>query len=694
MDLLKETLAANGFPDFNPMQKLALEKDWQNSNLVVSAPTASGKTVVAELLSLNSVINRKRKVLYVCPLKAIASEHYSSFRKKYSKSLDIRVAISTGDLDSSSTYLGNYDIIFSTYEKVDSIIRHKAEWLSSVGLLVVDEIHTLDSDRGPTIEMMVTALRHINSKMQILALSATIPNAKEIAEWLSAELVFSEYRPVKLVEKVYLDGIFYNGKEEEIKEEDTPVESIVSDTLLKEKQALVFANTRKRAQQYAEKLSWLTEKKLTEPEKEKLGKEAELALNVLDHPTEQCALLSNLIKRGVAFHHAGLMQKQREIIEEAFRKSLIKIVSCTPTLAAGVNLPAFRVVISSLHRYTSAGNQRISVNEYKQICGRAGRPAYDTTGESILIAKNDIEKDELFESFINGKPEDINSKLSYVPVLRMQLLASIANGFVLDLLSLEDFIKKTFYYSQNKDSAIISEIMPLLTELNEMGFIEGDEQKFAATALGKRVSELYLDPTSAYKMINSLKQDAKGDLFYLYLISNTTEFYPWVTVKKDNEDFVWQELQENGGKLPVNLEKEQFEDYNILAKFNCSLMLNEWISEKSEEEILKKYNMQPGVLYAKKEIADWLIYSALEIAKLLSLEQHYPALAKIRKRIEYGVREELVSLVAVRHIGRVRARRLYNSNIRTVSELKKVDIKDLSRILGEKVAEKVKEQLQ
>ena len=152
MDLKKRVLKLGGLKKFNPMQELVLKRDWQNKSLVVSSPTASGKTLVAELLALNSIVSKKKKVVYTCPLKALAFEHYSEFKKKYSASLKVRFGLSTGDLDSSSRHLQNYDLIFTTYEKLDSLIRHKVDWLQDVGLLIIDEVHEIDSGRGATLE--------------------------------------------------------------------------------------------------------------------------------------------------------------------------------------------------------------------------------------------------------------------------------------------------------------------------------------------------------------------------------------------------------------------------------------------------------------------------------------------------------------------------------------------------------------
>ena len=702
MDISQAVLDANSFPEFNPMQLSALKANPFEGNLIISSPTASGKTIIAELCALHSIMNNKRKVIYTCPLRALASEHYNDFKRKYAKEQGIRITISTGDLDSSSSYLQDYDLIFTTYEKLDSLIRHRAEWLSAVGLLMIDEVHELDSNRGATLEVLITKMLSLNPKLQLLALSATIPNAKEIAKWLNAKLVESDFRPVKLREGIYFnEEIIFDEKKKQKEIIDSykePLHSIVKNTLeLKNKQALIFANTRKRAESIAKNLAPLTEKMLIEREKAHLKRKSAEALNVLEAPTEQCALLASLIEKGIAFHHAGLLQKQREIIEELFKSNCIKIISATPTLASGVNLPAFRVIIPSLYRYEETyGQQRIPVREYKQMSGRAGRPKFDTSGESILIARSEDEVDELFENYVNGKIEEITSKLGIAPLLRMHVLSAISDNFIFDLDSMEKFFSKTFYAHQYKNlSELFVKIQEIISELQEIGFVESDAKSIKATKLGRRVSELYLDPISAYKIILALQQQRKkyGELFYLYALANTSEFTPLISAQKEKQAELYELAEEQKTHLPVDFDKEQYQDPDILKKFSTSLLLQDWVDEISEQSLTKTYNIQPGILHSKLRIADWLLYSALELAKLLGTEQHFSNLQKLRKRMEAGIKEELIALCEVRHIGRVRARRLFSNNIKGIGDLKGAPFESISRILGSAVAAKVKEQL-
>ncbi|MDD5163975.1 MAG: DEAD/DEAH box helicase [Candidatus ainarchaeum sp.] len=696
----KIVLSANKFENFNPMQAKIVSERLFSKSLVVSSPTASGKTVIAELAALYSILEKKQKVVYTCPLRALASEHFEDFKKKYSH-LRIRFALSTGDLDSSSAYLANYDCIFTTYEKLNSLVRHNAPWLQGIGLLVVDEIHEIDSDRGPTIEVTVAELRQISTFLRVLGLSATIPNAKEISEWLSAELVESDYRPVPLKEGAFFGGkIFYSGAEENIPEENFgntgsgPLLSIVKDSIVsRKKQALVFANTRKSAESAANSLANFVGKTLSEKEKDSLSNFSGKILNALEIPTEQCRKLSSLVEKGVAFHHAGLLQKQRSLVEAAFRENKIKVVCATPTLAAGVNTPSHTVIIPSLFRYGSAGMERISVRDYKQMSGRAGRPKFDSEGRSIVFARSDSDKDDVLENFVNGEIEPVNSRLGIEPVLRMHLLSLAANSFIFDLKSMESFFSKTFYAKQFGNlHALLGKTTVLIEQLREMGFLEGSESEFRATKLGVRVSELYLDPMSAFAIVHGLKSKRRfSDFFYLYLLSSTYEFFPWQSVSRKKEPELWEQISSREGELPIDLAREQFFDSSLLPKFYSALLLEAWVNEKPEQLLLEEFNVQPGILHSKLNICDWLAYSAFELAKLIGAENHFVPISKIRRRLKHGIKEELIGLCEVRGIGRVRARRLWRSNVRSVSELKKVDLKDLQRILGEKVAEKIKE---
>lgn len=201
-----EVIEKRGFEELRPSQVKSIQAGlFEDRNLLVCTPTASGKTLVAELAFLNAVLHDKGKAVYVVPLRALASEKYRQFKRDYP---NLKIGISSGDMDSADSYLVNSDVIITTSEKFDSLIRHKASWISRLKTVVIDEIHLLnDPSRGPTLEVVITILRKTLKDVQIIGLSATIGNPEELASWLGAELVQDSWRPVKL-----LKGVYYNGE--------------------------------------------------------------------------------------------------------------------------------------------------------------------------------------------------------------------------------------------------------------------------------------------------------------------------------------------------------------------------------------------------------------------------------------------------------------------------------------------------
>lgn len=192
--------------DLRPAQEKAIKKGLlKDKNLLVCTPTASGKTLIAELAAVKSIIEQKGKAIYIVPLKALAAEKFKDFKKKYEGIA--RIALSIGDIDSADPYLVDYDLIITTSEKLDSLIRHHAPWLSLIKTVIIDEIHLMnDPGRGPTLEILITILRKLLKNVQIVALSATIGNPEELSEWLSANLIVDKWRPVKLHKGTYLKG--------------------------------------------------------------------------------------------------------------------------------------------------------------------------------------------------------------------------------------------------------------------------------------------------------------------------------------------------------------------------------------------------------------------------------------------------------------------------------------------------------
>ena len=675
-------------------QEELISKGYLDKNLILSAPTASGKTLIAMLKALKHL--KKGKVVYLVPLISLGVEKYEEFKKFFEK--EYSVALSVGDFDSTDPWLSEYDLIVATVEKMDSLIRHNASWINDINLVIVDEIHLLnDPQRGPTLELLLIKLKQILKKLNILGLSATIKNSYEIAEWLNCELYETNFRPVKIYYGVAYDSLVSFFDKENIKFEGEIEAEIVRDTLKKRKQILFFVSSRRRAESLAEKLSRVVMNFIGKNELFYLKKISNEIEHVLENPTKQCERLSLVVKRGVAFHHAGLLAKQKKIIEENFRKGLIKVIVATPTLAAGVNLPAFRVVIRDIKRYYKGlGSVYIPVIEYYQMAGRAGRPQYDNYGEAILVAKNEDEAYELTERYIFGEPEPIKSKLSSEPVLRSQILSLIASGFVKTERRLKEFFTKTFFAYQYGDISLLEEkIEGILDTLMDWKMIVEKDGKLEPTRLGKRTSELYLDPLTGYQFFSSLKKKVYTELSYLQLISYAIEMRPLPSLTTSDLLEIEALIMENKNKFLMEVPDEyelEYEDF--LKSVKMAKVLLDWVNESTEEEILEKYKMTPGELHSRLQIADWLIYSLEEISRIINKKEHINKIKKLRVRLKYGVKEELLPLIRLEGIGRVRARKLFNSGLRTLEDLRKIPEESLSRIIGTRIARKIKLQLE
>ncbi len=680
---LLESLKNRGIEKLTPPQELAIKNGLlESKNIVISAPTASGKTLIAEIAMIKTTIWNKKKAVYIAPMRALVSEKFDEFKKSYPF---LKVALSIGDLDSLDPWLESYDLIFLSTEKFDSLIRHGISWLNDIGCIVIDEIHMLDDyERGATLEILITRLKRSCKNAQLIGLSATIKNADEIADWLDAKLVVSDYRPVPLYKGVLVDNkvIYGNGEENLLGTSKNSESRIVEDTLERNKQILIFYATRRNAEKAAERLSEIVEKYLNINDKKELEDASKKVLNVLSNPTKQCEALANLIKKGIAFHHSGLLNEQRHIVEEYFRKGFIKAICATTTLSLGVNLPAFTVLVKDTIRYSDYGpTDRLSVNEVIQLFGRAGRPAYDKYGRALILARDSDDVPFLFDQYINNDPEPISSKLGILPLLRTHILALIASGFVHTEEALINFLTTTFYgYQFGSNKEFFYNIREIIDELISWNFVEKRGSILDATKIGKRVSELYIDPITAKWIIDTLPK-IRDDLSALFMITNTLEMRPYV---KEIDDIVLLDNYSDLIDFSFNEEPEK--------AFSTALMLFDWINEKKENEITEKYNITPGNFFNKINNADWLLYSAIELAKLIKINT--TKLIILRARVKYGVKEELLDLVRLDYVGRVRARAMYINGIKSVKDLNKENSLDLlSHLFGKEIAEKIIKQV-
>ena len=578
---------------------------------------------------------------------------------------------------------------------MDSVIRHGAEWVDEIGLVISDEIHLIgDESRGPTLEMILTRLKVLDVKPQIVGLSATITNSEEIADWLGCVLVKNDWRPVPLSEGVCDEGqiTMNDGRTFEVERTimGTPIDLGVQ-SVHQGGQSLVFAETRVRSKSLATKASDAISKTLKKEDILKLEKTSKKILSENEH-TELVKTLALLVKKGVAFHHAGLNQKCREAIEVEFRKGTIKLLSSTPTLAAGVNLPARRVVISSVNRYNAkvGANRPISILEYKQLCGRAGRPQYDDCGESIIVVGNGNNAEEIIEHYINGKPEEILSKITDDKSLRTHILSVVVTHPGIKKEEILEFFLQTLGGLQSRKLTVKFAIDISLRFLSSKALIIKKGQRYAATEFGKKTSMLYIDPLTATYFrdsINDVSQKRKHTFGFLHLITNCEEFFPKFALRQKDYETASLMIENHSSQL-----------LEPISEYDCSrslLALQSWITESTELSLSDKLGIESGDMHRMTENANWLTYCLREISKQGKRADLLKEFDDLRKRIAYGISDELLDLVRVKGIGRVRARILFKHKIKNLNDLRKVPVNKLAEIdkIGSTIAAKIKVEL-
>ena len=676
-DWLAGHLRDQGIDSLYPPQAEAVEKGvTRGENLVASVPTASGKTLVATLAMLASV-KRGGKALYIVPLRALASEKKAEFEQFEQYGMD--VGVSTGNYESDGEWLASRDLIVATSEKVDSLVRNDAPWIDDLSCVVADEVHLVDdAERGPTLEVTLAKLRRLNPGLQTVALSATIGNAGELAEWLNAELVDSDWRPIDLRKGVHYGQALHlddgSKRELSVRNNEKPTAAVVRDTVEEGGSSLVFVNSRRNAEAAARRLSTVVAEHLTDEERAELSDIAEQIREVSD--TETSDDLADAVAQGGAFHHAGCTGDHRELVEAAFRNRLVKVVCATPTLAAGVNTPSRRVVVRDWRRYSgdAGGMKPLSVLEVHQMMGRAGRPGLDPYGEAVLLANSHDELDELFERYVWADPEPVRSKLAAEPALRTHLLATVASGFAASRSDLIEFLGRTLYAAQTDEHGRLETVTDdVLAYLETNGFLERDGDELRATSLGHTVSRLYLDPMSAAEIVDGLRDADSPTALGLYqLVCRTPDMYQLYLRSGEREDYTmlaYEREEEFLGPVPSEFERE-FEDW--LSSLKTARLLEDWADEVDEDIITDRYGVGPGDIRGKVDSAEWLLGAAERLAGELDLGIA-PAVREAKKRVEYGVREELVNLAGVRGVGRKRARRLFDAGIRTRSDLREAD---------------------
>ena len=803
---LKKMLEENwGITQLFPPQARALPNSLDGRNLMLAIPTASGKSLVAHITMAHRLSNdlKGMRGVYIVPLKALASEKFREL-SEICKSVDLKVGLAIGDRSSENNFVEDSDVLVCTSEKLDSMLRSNPSLMDDIGIVVADEFHLLqDPSRGPTLEILLSRIRHRVEGAQILALSATVGNANDLAEWLDADLVKSEWRPIALYSGT-LTGLDlrYHSVESpggdfslpEPKRLDGGVNknlhSVLDDTTEMSKQMLVFVASRSSAQKEARELSKHVKSKLdagghnfSDSVTESWDEMAN-SLSVRESGSVTAKALANAVRGGVGFHHAGLTSSQRRVVEEGFRTGNLLCIVATPTLAQGVNLPASRVVIRDSRRWSTvaARSMPLPVMEVRQMMGRAGRPGFDDFGESFLVSKSKQDEDSLIDLYLKGEPEDVTSKLANPGAqnaeedgaLLAHILSIVATAGIDDRDAISRFLSKTFLSSQMNPETLEARTDDVLYWLCENGMIErrGESKQvenrikesktaereedwqdempswansataipgldlipkeeaprrltprrgpaifgfkkasmykpsdsfipepaamtYAPTQLGARVSRLYLNPISGRIIQDGLRkaigiisgEDNVGQvspLSLLHLASCTPDFLP-LWPRKNDYGAIQEVLHGREREFlstTTDLEEER--------RMKGALVVNSWMDEDSLDSIENDWGVQAGDLRSRVELIEWLLYA---MRRILSEDEDlgrmdrsahkilYESIDEVHRRVRYGCKADILGLVAIRGVGRVRAREMSDTlGVNDASDLSTITERDKSRL--------------
>ncbi len=704
------------------VKKGILDSDWKS--FLVSAPHGSGKTLVAELAIVKKLQEKPvAQILYLVPYKAMAREIYQKFDFLRDKPFGKRVGMWTGDKALDEEPLLGTNLLVLTYELFQLMLRSDIDTVLGVDLIVIDELHFIEEpNRGPRQEAAITWLLSLPRRPPILALSSIVKNIKQIREWLDCgkNYVTSKKRKNPLYEgivnPVSMSIEFYdNGRK--VREEPLSVQEIQGKLSLliscvvdylqkaergKRQQVMVFVPTRASARQTAQALSTKLREYVSSGDIDLPEKDISNALDRLKETThsssDTLSTFGKLLATGVAFHHAGLGGRLRRLIETLFREQHLVVLVATTTLGIGVNLPASRVYFLE----TTAARNPLSPIKYRNMAGRAGRPDFWETGESIILSEyeNDTESakaeyiltpEPLLESYILRNP----------PETEEALLAWISQG-------LESFNKLLqivmgSFRPPKSDSEARDIILDSLHALEKYQFIEldvsGSEPRFRCTTLGHVSATSGARPDDSRFLISNLSPDSLIDedgefdrlaaLFYLCLTSRFDNVYIGKEVRDPPTYHNYLSTLDRSARSNLFSSGDRTKH-----AFFTACLLDDWISGKSLREISKSIKRE----YSAEELVERLVPNAVEMLHyyLQIADKCGPDLVgsnrdlldhlhTLRDCLEVGVDTDKIDLARLfirRDDGRHIVERLSSLGIKTVQDLLEFPYEDFNEELA------------
>ncbi|QRV13375.1 DEAD/DEAH box helicase [Haloterrigena salifodinae] len=681
-EVLPEFADAFAFEEFNRMQREALPGLLESEdNVVASAPTASGKTALAELAICKALAD-DGTALFIAPLRALTNEKEDDWDRF--EDLDYSVYVVTGERDLNPRRARRADILVMTPEKLDSATRkhdsRRYDFVTDIDVCVIDEVHLLDADRrGSVLEVTISRLRRLCDP-RVVALSATMPNVDDVAAWLDApeETTFEfgdEYRPVDLKSgvKTYTHGD--NAFADKYRRLYRALD-LAEPHLREDGQALVFVSSRQDTVQAAKKArDEIAERDIP------MGARGDYDFHT-DVKELDDATLRKSVLDGVAFHHAGLSKNDRDLVEEWFKEGHVELLFSTSTLAWGVNLPARCVVIRDTKYHDPLeGEVDMSPLDVLQMLGRAGRPGYDDVGYGWVVCDGS-DADKYRRLLRDGK--EIESRLA--ESLETHLNAEIAMETITDLEEVMDWLETTFYYvrGQSKPEAydfpnLRERVRNCLEDLVGRGFVkmDADDLSIEPTARGKLASEYYLRLETAAGFAELCDRITGGETTLetsdILETVATAEEFDSVSARQSERDAINAVLV---GQETDDLEAGQRKVLAILrgaadGSTPSELASDAWVIRRNATRLV----------------------SALGAFLDRFVGPHAANLARrVEARIENGVAEDAVGLTAIDGVGPGRASKLAREGLSAPGDIVDVGVEGLIDAgLSEGVAERVYE---
>ncbi|XP_073323446.1 DNA polymerase theta [Pagrus major] len=724
-------------------QCLTVGQVLQGGNLVYSAPTSAGKTLVSELLMLKRVLETKRKALFILPFVSVAKEKMHYLQSVF-EDAGVRVEGYMGSTSAAGGFK-SLDVAVCTIEKANSLINRLIEEdsMGLLGMVVVDELHMVgDSGRGYLLELLLTKIRYIAQKrnttgslsegVQIIGMSATLPNLSLLASWLGAELYQTDYRPVPLQEHLKVGCNIYDKSLSvvrqftpalHIKGDDDHIVSLCYETVRDGCSVLLFCPSKNWCEKLADSIArefynLRHADRHGEAEPQPVSVDQEGLVDVVAQLRRTPAGLDPILQRtvpwGVAFHHAGLTFDERDVLEGAFRQSMVRVLAATSTLSSGVNLPARRVII----RTPTFNGHLLDPLTYKQMAGRAGRKGVDTIGESVLVCKEAERQKGI--SLLKDALQPISSCLvrregEGVTTSMLRAILEIIVGGVASTpqdvrlyasCSLLAASMKCDTKKQSNEETNKGAIEACVEWLIDNEFIsiqkDGQEERYCPTQLGAATLSSSLSPPEALGVFADLQRAMKGfvlenDLHILYLI--TPLYAEWTTIDWYQFFCLWEQLSSSmkrvaelvgvqegflarsvSCKLFAKTEKQR-RQMAIHKRFFTTLVLQDLVNEMPLGTVASKYNCNRGQLQSLQQSASTYAGMVTVFCKRLGWHNMELLLSQYQTRLSFGVQRELVDLVRVSLLNATRARTLYAQGLCTVAELARATVADVEKAL-------------